>query len=29
MLDARHPDGLIRLIVLRPQRFEVELVVGE
>jgi len=29
VLDARHPRGKIRLIVLRPQRFEVELVGGE
>jgi len=29
MLDARHPRGMIHLIVLRPQRLEVELVSGE
>jgi hypothetical protein len=29
VLDARHPGGMIGLVVLRPQRFEVELVGGE
>src|SRR5438309_7685518 len=29
VLDARHPGGMIRLIVLRPQRFEAELIGSE
>ena len=29
VLDARHPGAMIRLIVLRPERFEAELVGGE